>query len=184
MSLRNMRTTFVVLAAVVIATVGVLRLMAAPDTSAAATGQSSVDSLTAQVTAADWTGMDHEMTPASGYQMPQGMMPGMPEDGEQRLAVKVTVVNTSGDTRPLRPGEEFVLRAGPEGRQWQQYAATFGELARLAPGNAVSGTLFFDLPPEELQPPAWVEWTHADTAIRLTLPINGLGEAPDHGHTP
>jgi hypothetical protein len=186
MSLPRVRIVFVVLSALAVATFGVIRLVAVPDASSAAAGDASVDSLTAQITAAGWTGMDHDMSGDSpGYQMPPGMMPGMPENGEQRLSVSVTVVNSSDDTRPLRPSEEFTLHAGKEGKQWAPRTDTFGDLPRLAPGNAVKGNLFFDLPPAELtDSAAWIEWTHGDTTSRLTIPMDGVSGPPNHPHNP
>jgi hypothetical protein len=145
-----------------------------------------VDSLTASVIAAGWTSMDHDMSSdAPGYQMPPAMMPGMPENGDQRLSVTVTVVNTSDDTRPLRPDKEFALHAGKENKQWAPHSDTFGDLPRLAPHNAVEGILFFDLPPAQLTgATAWIEWTHGDSANRLTIPMDGVSSGPSHSHNP
>jgi hypothetical protein len=186
MPVPRMRIAIVVLAASAVATIGVVRLAALPDAHSAAATQASVDSLTARVTAAGWTTMDHDMSgDAPGYQMPPAMMPGMPENGDQRLAVSVTVVNTSDETRPLRPGKEFTLRGGKDGRQWAPHSDTFGDLPRLAPRNAVNGILFFDLPPAEMtDSPAWIEWTHGDTANRLTIPMDGVSSGPGHSHNP
>ena len=184
MSLPHVRITIVVLAAAAVTTAGVVRFAVAPDVPAAAVAQAGVDGVTAQVTSAGWTAMDHDMsTDAPGYRMPPAMMPGMPENGDHRLAVGVTVVNTSDDTRPLRPGEEFALRTGPEGRPWATHSHTFGDLPRLAPRNAVNGILFFDLPPDgPAGSPAWLEWTHAGTVNRLAIPLDGTS-APSH-HNP
>lgn len=183
MSLPRTKIVLVVLAALAVATVGVLRLATSPD--AAATEEATVDNLTVQVTAASWTTMDHDMSgDAPGYQMPPAMMPGMPEHGEQRLAVSVTVVNSGAGTRPLRPGEEFALRAGEAGRQWAPHSDTFGDLPRLAGRNAVNGILFFDLPAEELTAPAWIEWTHSGTTSRLAIPMDGVSDHPDHSDNP
>lgn len=184
MSSPRMRTVLVALAALAVATVGVVKLTASLATPATAASQATVDGLTAQVTTADWTGMDHDMSgDAPGYQMPPAMMPGMPDNGDQRLAVSVTVVNTSDGTRPFRPGEEFALRAGDDD-QWTPHSDTFGELPRLAPHNAITGILFFDVPPAALtQFPVWVEWTHGDTANRLIIPMDGVRSGPSHSHT-
>ncbi|HEX6360665.1 DUF4352 domain-containing protein [Actinophytocola sp.] len=173
------------MAAFAAGTIGVTRLTASPDAATVA-DQAIVDSLTAQVTAADWTNMDHDMAKdAPGYKMPPAMMPGMPEDGNQRLAITVTVVNTSEDTRPFRPDEEFTLRAGAEGKARTPRSDTFGDLPRLAPRNAVNGLLFFDLPTEELtESPAWLEWTHGDTTHRLAIPMDGVSAPPNHSHNP
>jgi hypothetical protein len=95
------------------------------------------------------------------------------------------VVNTSDDTRPLRPGDEFALHAGTEGKRWAPHSNTFGDLPRLAPHNVVEGVLFFDLPPAQLtDATAWVEWTHADSANRLTIPMDGVSSGPTHSHNP
>lgn len=186
MALPRMRITLVALAALAVAAVGVGTLAASLDAQATATEEATVDSLTTRITAAHWTAMDHDMSgDAPGYQMPPAMMPGMPENGDQRLAVSVTVVNTSDSTRPLRPGKEFTLHAGKDGRQWTTHSDTFGTLPRLAPHNAVTGILFFDVPPAELTDfPAWIEWTHGDAANRLVIPMAGVRSGPSHTHNP
>jgi hypothetical protein len=163
---------------------GVVRLVAPSDASSGTTDQASVDSLTAQVTKAGWASMDHDMdSDAPGYTMPPAMMPGMPEGGDERLEITVTVVNTSDDTRPLRPDKEFTLHAGKTGRKVAPHSDTFGDLPRLAPHNAVSGILYFDLQPNDLtDAPAWVEWTHGDAANQLTIPMEGVDNGPSHSH--
>src|SRR5258708_21469917 len=129
MSLPRMKIVIVPLTALVVAAIGVFRLVAAPDTSSSVASQATVDSVTASVTAAGWTSMDHDMSSdAPGYQMPPAMMPGMPENGDQRLAVTVSVVNTSDDTRPLRPGKEFALHTGQENKKWAPHSTTVGHL--------------------------------------------------------
>jgi Domain of unknown function (DUF4352) len=123
--------------------------------------------LTATADTATWVDMDHDMgMDASGYPMPPAMMPGMPETGEQRLAVTVTVVNTGSQTRPLRVREEFALRADEPGDRWTTHSDSFGDLPRIAPGNAVRGVLFFDLPPHS---PVWLEWHHEGVVTGLAL---------------
>jgi hypothetical protein len=186
MSLPRVKIAIVVLTALVVAVIGVVRLAASSDAPAEAAGQASVDSLTASVTAAGWTSMDHDMSAdATGYQMPPAMMPGMPENGDQRLSVTVTVVNTSDETRPLRPDKEFALHAGKENKQWAPHSDTFGDLPRLAPRNAVEGVLFFDLPAAQLTgAAAWIEWTHQGSTNRLTIPMDGVSSGPSHSHNP
>jgi hypothetical protein len=178
------RVVLVIVAAFVVATLGVARLVASTATPATVSIQTTVDNLRTRVVTAGWTTMDHDMSgDATGYQMPPAMMPGMPDDGDQRLAVAVAVVNTGEDTRPLRAGKEFALHAGAEGRRWTPHSSTFGALPRLAPHNTVEGTLFFDLPPAELTAsPAWIEWTHADTVNRLAIPMDGVSAGPSHSH--
>jgi|GEM_PF-1902294 len=181
---RRLATIIVVLAALAASMLGVGRLVAAfgAGDQAPPAGIVTLAELTTQVTAAEWVKMDHDMTPdAPGYQMPPAMMPGMPTGDDQRLSVAITVVNTGDRTRPLRAAKEFTLRS-ENGRQWQLHSDTFADLPRLAPRNAVSGVLFFDLPPGELaESPVWLEWRHQDEAARLTIPLDGAAPPP-HSH--
>jgi hypothetical protein len=171
-------------AALGVAIFGVVRLVAAfsADQLGPLTAVAHVDGLDSQVTAASWVQMDHDMAPdAPGYQMPPAMMPGMPQGDDQRLAVYISVANTSADTRPLEPDLEFTLHSSA--KQWSAQTGTFGELPRLAPRNAVNGVLFFDLPPADLvDSSSWLEWNHDGTSSRLVLPLNGA--APVHSHGP
>jgi hypothetical protein len=159
----------------VVGLVGVLRERAA----AGATASATLGDLTAAVDQSGWTSMDMG-APTSGFQMPAAMMPGMPAAGQERLAVTVTVVNTGAAARPIRPEAEFALRAGGSGGRWTPRSSTFGELPRLAPRSAVTGVLYFDLPPERIaDSPAWLEWAHEGTRARI--PVPGAGAAP-HAH--
>jgi hypothetical protein len=183
MSLSRARILIIVVVALAIAIFGITRLFAAFNVEAEASQTASLDSMTAQVTGAGWVEMDHDMSGDSpGFQMPDAMMPGMPEQGEQRVGVAITVANTSGQTRELYPGQEFVLHTARDGKQWTARSHTFGELPRLAPHSGVSGTLYFDLPPEDVtDSDTWVEWSHGNTSVRLSVPLNGA-TAPDHPH--
>lgn len=185
MLLPRLRTVVIVAAASAVAAVGVVRLAVADDP-LTASDQVTVDSLTVRVARAERTAMDHDMSSgATGYQMPPAMMPGMPEDGDQRLAISVAVTNTSAGTRLLRPGEEFALRAGEGDKRWEPRSDTFGDLPRLAPHNAVTGILYFDLPIVELDDSLiWLEWTHDGTTSRLTIPVEGASAPPSHSHNP
>jgi hypothetical protein len=165
------------MAAITVAFFGVREFVSTTGESSAEVSASvNLSGLTASVGAADWVMMDHDMTStAPGYQMPPAMMPGMPAEGDQRLAVTVTVVNTTGETRPLRPGKEFLLRTESAEEPLPPHSDTFGELPRLAPGSAVSGVLYFDLPPHS---PAWIEWKHEGATARLAIG----GVAPPHSN--
>ncbi|HEU5475936.1 MAG TPA: hypothetical protein VFV67_35370 [Actinophytocola sp.] len=179
------RIVLVVLAALALAVVGGVQLFAAPNSEpmVEAGPVATMDSLTTQVETATWTEMDHDMSGTTpGYQMPAGMMPGMPEGDDQRLAVQVTVTNTSSGTRPMRPAEEFTLRAGKDGRSIPAQTDTFSELPRLPAGNAVKGILFFDLPPADLAESAWIEWKRGDKITRLALPMDTASGGHGHSH--
>jgi hypothetical protein len=176
----------VVLAALAVAVLGVTRLIGSLSAEAPAGQVGSLNGLTAQVTTVGWVAMDHDMsTTAPGYQMPPAMMPGMPEQGKERLSVTVTVTNTSAGTRPVVPRDEFALHATKDGALIAPHSDTFGELPRLAPQNAVTGALFFDLPPGDVaDSAAWIEWSHSGTSTKFAVPLNTAGSGPAHQHNP
>jgi hypothetical protein len=173
---RKVGISVVLVAAVVVAFFGVRSFFGSDARpGAGAVVSASLSGLTASVGSADWVMMDHDMSStAPGYQMPPAMMPGMPAEGQQRLEVSVTVVNTTKETRPVKPGKEFLLRTDSAGEPLAAHSDTFGELPRLAPGSAVTGVLYFDLPPHS---PAWLEWTHEGATVRLAI-----GVAPPHSN--
>lgn len=178
------RIVIVIVATLGVAIFGVTRLFAAPSAPEQASQNATVAGLTTSVTTASWSKMDHDMSAdAPGYQMPPGMMPGMPEQGKERLVVSVTVTNTTDDTRPIRVGDEFALRVGDGGQRVTPHSDTFGELPRLAAHNAVAGQLFFDLAREDLaRSPGWLEWTHKGAISRLSIPLDGAKAGSNHSH--
>nr|WP_198151612.1 DUF4352 domain-containing protein [Kibdelosporangium sp. MJ126-NF4] len=145
------------------------------ESAAEVVSSATIDGLTASVGQAGWVVMDHDMSgTAPGYQMPPAMMPGMPAEGNQRVAVTVTVVNTTDETRPMKPDAEFFLRTESAGDPVTAHSDTFGELPRLAPGSAVNGVLYYDLPPHSS---LWIEWRHEGATARLAM-----GVAPSHSN--
>jgi hypothetical protein len=182
----RIRIVIPVLVALALAIFGVSRLVVSLTADPEPAQVGSLDSVTAEVTTVGWVDMDHDMSAnAQGYQMPPQMMPGMPEEGKERLAVSVTVINTANDTRPVRPIEEFALHATKDGELIPPHSDSFGELPRLAPHNAVKGVLFFDLPPGDVVDSAsWLEWRHGDSKARILVPLNGAGSGPEHHHNP
>jgi hypothetical protein len=170
----------VVGAAVAVSVLGVGQLVgAAPPEPPSPT--STLDGLRVSTGSPGWLAMDHDMsTNAPGYQMPPAMMPGMPAEGEERLAIPITVANTAGATRPLHPAQEFTLHARPGGPALEPHSTTFGELPRLPAGSAVTGTLFFDLPSAELDESAWIEWRHDGATARLAIGPADSGEPHAH----
>ena len=186
LSVPRVRVVIVVLAALSVAIFGVVRLVDSLRPEAQASPVGRLDNLSVQVVTAGWVAMDHDMSAnAPGYQMPPQMMPGMPEEGKQRLALSLTVSNTGNDTRPMRPIEEFALHATKDGTLLPPHSDTFGELPRLAPQHAVTGVLFFDLPPDDVvDSSTWLEWSHGGTRARISVPMNGTGSGPAHQHNP
>lgn len=178
------RIVIVIVAALGAAIFGVTRLFAAPSAPEPASENATLGGLTTSVTTAGWSKMDHDMAAdAPGYQMPPAMMPGMPEQGKERLVVSVTVTNTTDGTRPIRVGDEFALRVGEGGARVTPHSDTFGELPRLAAHNAIAGQLFFDLMREDLtRSPGWLEWTHGGATTRLAIPLDGVDTGSNHHH--
>jgi hypothetical protein len=178
------RIVIVTVAALGAAIFGVTRLFAAPAATEPAGQNATIEGLTTSVITAVWSKMDHDMAAdAPGYQMPPQMMPGMPEQGKERLVVSVTVINTTDGTRPIGLSDEFALRVGEGGQRVTPHSDTFGDLPRLAAHNAVTGELFFDLAREDLaRSPGWLEWTHKGTTTRLAIPLDGAAAEPKHQH--
>jgi hypothetical protein len=180
MHLARIRIVTVVVVALAAALFGVTRLFAAFNTEAQATEVGSLDGLNVQVTKAGWIDMGHDMASTPGFQMPPAMMPGMPEQGKERLSVTLTVLNTGDASKAARLGSEFALHTGKDAELVTPQSDTFGELPRLAGRNAVNGTLFFDLPSGELDDSStWLEWSHGGSTARILVPVNG---AVPHQH--
>jgi hypothetical protein len=128
--------------------------------------------------------MDHGTHDQGGYQMPAQMMPGAPAGDEMRFGVPLTLVNTSGDVRRFNLAEEFVLRGGRIEQPRAPHSDTFGRLARLGPGSAVDGVIYFDtVVPDAGDPPLYLEWRRDGDTTRLAIPLLA-GGAPDHGGHP
>jgi hypothetical protein len=143
----------------------------------------AADGVATEVRDSRWIAHDHnaETGTGPGYQMPLSMMPGMPEDGQVRLAVSVTVSNTAPAGRPVEPAGEFTLRDGATGESWRPAADTFDGLSRLGPRSAADGVLFFDVPEaDQVQRQLYVDWKHEGQRMRLTV---GPGQdAATHSH--
>ncbi|HKT04377.1 MAG TPA: hypothetical protein VJT31_33040 [Rugosimonospora sp.] len=147
-----------------------------------AEASANLDGLNASVSDAGWLSMDMPQT--GGYQMPPAMNPGMPAAGDERLAITVTVLNTTGTTGSLHAAQEFTVRTAKDGKTWTPISNTFGDLPRLAAGNGVSGLLYYDLPSADIsgQDPIWVDWSRPSGTRALEIPLPG--QAPAHAHNP
>lgn len=108
---------------------------------------------------------------ASGYAMPAAMMPGMPEEGLRRLRMVVTLANASDRTQTVTAAD-FTITAA-DGQSWQPLANSSFRSQHLAPGQAVEGVLFADIPADT--PDLSVTWTRSVGKVRLPL-----GTAPSH----
>jgi hypothetical protein len=169
-----------VLVALAAATFGVVRLIDTWTAPPPMGHDGTLDGLHTRIEKAGWVDLD-DMADSMAPGMPMNKMQGMPEDGDGRVEIKVTVVNSTSQTHQFLAAEEFVLRADKGDKRWTPSADTFGDLPRLAPRNAVSGLLFFDMPPDELKDTAvWLEWERDGTSAALSVSLSGSGGGMDH----
>jgi hypothetical protein len=153
---------------------------AAPPVQAAAVAG---DGVAARVVESRWVGHDHnaETGTGPGYQMPLSMMPGMPADGQVRLAVSVTVTNTGTTGRRMDPDKEFTLSDAASDEAWRPVADTFDGLSRLGSLSAADGVVFFDVPEQkQTDGQFYVGWKHAGQSVRLA--VRPGQDAGTHSH--
>jgi hypothetical protein len=125
----------------------------------------------------------HNMDNQGGYQMPAQMMPGAPTGDDMRLGVPLTLVNTGDSVRQFNLGDEFLLGGGRNEEPRSLHSDTFGQLARLAPGSAVDGVLYFDtIVPGSDDPPLYLQWKRDGRTMLISIPM--AGQAPQHNHAP
>lgn len=195
--------------AVLIAAFGLGSLLPGRQAPARVAGAATIDGLTATPHQASWMSMDHAMSGSQpggmggmgggealqngqddqqgqngqgGYQMPAQMMPGAPADGELRLGVPVTLANESEKVREFDLVKEFSLAGGPGDDTSRLNSDTFGGLARLNPGSAVDGVLYFDVKsPVPGDPPLYLKWTRGGSQDRLAVRIAAGQPAHPHG---
>lgn len=192
LSVRRLLRLLVVTLALFIIAVGVgvtLRAVVMPKVTAQIGDTVTIDSVHLTVAAAGWVA-EHKhsddtneitLTPvqtdesvvdvSSGYAMPAAMMPGMPEEGLRRLRMVVTLSNT-GDRSQTVSAADFEIVAA-DGQRWLPLAIGSFRNQHLAPGQAVEGVLFADIPADT--PDLGIVWTRRTGEVRLPL-----GTAPGH----
>ncbi|RZS36331.1 hypothetical protein EV193_10712 [Herbihabitans rhizosphaerae] len=172
----------VVLVALVIAGAGVVATLNDSGDQTASTS-ATLDGLTAAVREAGWASMEsHNMDSGSGmFQMPAQMMPGAPEGDEMRLGVRITLTNPSRRIMEFDLADEFVL-AGGTGEPPRPHSDTFGRLARLNPGAAVDGVIYFDtIVPGPQAEPLRLVWNRGGREASLAVPLRGAPAGHPHG---
>jgi hypothetical protein len=145
------------------------------------TAEANLNGLTATIAAAGWIGMDHHNM-GGGFQMPAQMMPGAPEGDRMRLGIPITLHNTESTEQWFNLPEEFTVSGGVANDPEPLHSDTIGRLARLGPGAAVNGVLYFDLiVPGPDDPPLVLHWARNGDTVDMVIPM--MGDAPDpHGH--
>jgi hypothetical protein len=180
----------IVAAAVLVAAVGAASSLRARAARAPVVETATIGGITATPHVASWVSMHQAMDGRQmdgmhdqrGYRMPAQMMPGAPADGDMRLGVPVTLMNSSGQVREFNLAGEFSLVGGHDDGARPLNSDTFGELTRLHPGSAVDGVLYFDLkPPVPGDPPLYLKWTRAGSHDRLTVRVAGAPSGHAHG---
>lgn len=188
---RLLRSLVVILAAgvIVIGVAMTLRALLAPEVTAQLGDTLAVGGLHMTVASASWVA-EHKHTDdtneislapvqpdgraldmSDGYAMPAAMMPGMPEKGLRRLRMVVTLANMSNHSQSVSI-TDFALVAN-HGERWQPLAQSNFRHQQLAPGQAIEGVLFVDIPADT--PGLSVYWTRQAGVVRLPL-----GAAPGH----
>lgn len=152
----------------------------------AAGSSATLDGLTVDVGASEWAAMNMVENGQGGYLRPDQMMPGAPTGNQVRLGVSVTLTNSRATTEGFSLVDEFAMSGGLEPEPHPLSADTVGELDRLGPGNALRGTLYFDIEVPEAEnpqlPPLYLEWSRSGSTIRIPVQVPG-GEVPEpHQH--
>lgn len=114
--------------------------------------------------------MDH----SGGFSRPAAMMPGMPEPGEQRLAVELAFRNVG--VRPVRyGGHEFSL-VTDRGKSYEVYGSDLGT-AELRRGQSLNTSLYFDVDTTEDPGRLRLLWRRDGATVYMPLP-----DPPEHYH--
>lgn len=112
--------------------------------------------------------LEHQMSHSDGgFQRPSSMMPGMPEEGFERLAVEVAVTNTGRRPTELR-SEELVLESARAGT-----LAPAGALVprqQLLPEQALVTAIFFDVETDQPLGRLRLVWRHAGDSAYMAVP--------------
>lgn len=125
--------------------------------------------LSLQAEMAEWVG--HDM---GGQKMPPTMMPGMPEEGQRRLHVELTLRNSrgAGAGAEMARAREFRLISA-HGGSWSALRGSFEEAA-VGPGQMRTEDLYFDVPEQEanLQDLRLV-WSRGGRKVYVILAADG-----------
>jgi hypothetical protein len=137
--------------------------------------------LSVEVASAELITMGHVHNGQGGFLMPHQMMPDAPQNGEVRLGIGITLSNLDSRTQAFDLLEEFSV-IDIAGAPRALRADSIGTLPRLAPGTAVRGTLYFDVP--ETTPvdrPVVLRWVRAGHTADIVVPFDSPTAGHDHG---
>ena len=110
---------------------------------------------------------------AQVFPMPSSMMPGMPEDGYQRLQADITVVNRGVDLVEVSPAD-FVLESS-DGDRWPAMSGGTFNLTDIGAGYGLGTVVAFDVLDEKAAVNMYLLWVRDDGVIRFALGASGHG---------
>ncbi|MBE7472510.1 MAG: hypothetical protein DPW09_07005 [Anaerolineae bacterium] len=107
------------------------------------------------------------------FPMPASMMPGMPENGQQRLHIELMLRNEGSLPRSFGP-DEFRLEAS-NNHSWKPQDNTSFLNVTVQPGQALNTALSFDI--DEAAANLFLVWNRGGSLVRVPM------TDPDHDHT-
>jgi len=112
--------------------------------------------------------LEHQMSHGDGgFERPASMMPGMPEEGFERLAVEVAITNVVQHPAEFR-SEEFVIESERAGTLYPLGALVPRQ--QLLPGQSLVTAVFFDVETERDLGRLRLVWRHAEDSAYLAVP--------------
>ncbi len=171
----------VVVGAIVAAVVGVVLavLMVAnrgPATSFVELGEeANAGGMSLVVGVSEWVDPGDMNEEAQVFPMPASMMPGMPDAGEGRLHMEVSLKNPAGGVVEYSSAE-FRLEA-ESGTVWEPFQSSFLP-GTLGPREALSGDIYFDVP--QTNEGLYLVWTKDGS--RIYMPAANGAEVKQHLH--
>lgn len=112
--------------------------------------------------------LEHQMSHSDGgFQRPSSMMPGMPEEGLERLSVEVAVTNTGRQPTELR-SEELVFESDRAGTLHPVGALVPRQ--QLLPEQSLVTSVFFDVETDRPLGRLRLVWRHAGDSAYMAVP--------------
>ena len=174
-------STVVLVGALVAALVGVALVTVmfatrSPVTSFVALGEKAeAGGVWLNVSVSEWVDPGDMNKEAQVYPMPASMMPGMPDTGQGRLHIELTLQNPGDGPRGFGP-DEFHLESD-SGTSWSPIESSFIP-GTLGPAEALEGDIFFDVP--QTDEGLYLVWTRS--GIRTFIPAANGADAKTHIH--
>lgn len=137
--------------------------------------EASAGGMSLSVGVAEWVDPGEMNEQAQVFPMPASMMPGMPDTGQGRLHMEVSLRNPGAGVRAYSP-DEFRLEAG-SGIGWEPSQSSFLPGA-LGPHEALSGDIYFDVP--QTNEGLYLVWTKGESQIYM--PAANGAEVKPHLH--